>query len=173
MLRNNPNKIWFDTEFIDYANTVPGHPNEIGLLSIGLVKADGSTYYAQNKDIDLTHANEWVQKNVYCHFEASAWKPKSQIRDEVKDFCGIQPEFWCYFGAYDWVCMCQLFGTMLDLPSSKYWWPHYYMDIQQLRAQNGIVILPEHTGRKHHALDDAIWTKECHKFIRAEIEAAK
>lgn len=40
-----------------------------------------------------------------------------------------QPEFWAYFGDYDWVLLCSLFGTMMDLPEG---FPMYCCDVKQL-----------------------------------------
>lgn len=42
-----------------------------------------------------------------------------------------QPEFWADYGAYDWVVICSLFGTMMDLPKG---YPMFCRDLQQLIA---------------------------------------
>lgn len=39
------------------------------------------------------------------------------------------PDFYTYFGAYDWVLFCSLFGTMNQLPQG---FPYYAYDIKQM-----------------------------------------
>ena len=147
-------KIFFDTEFIEDGRT-------IDLLSIGLVRDDGATYYAEPMEADRSRASEWVSKNVLPYLTGPI-KPRAQIASEVIDFCGDDPEFWAYFAAYDWVALCQLYGSMLSLP---YGWPMFCRDIQQLRKHLNINKLPDETGQKHNALDDAIWNKTAYEFI--------
>jgi len=67
--------------------------------------------------------------------ESMRWLPMEQIKQEVIDFCGGKseitndydgrpyyeyknndlPEFYGYYGSYDWVVFCWIFGRMLDL----------------------------------------------------------
>lgn len=151
---------WFDTEFIDNGRTVE-------MLSIGIVNIRGETYYAEPEETDRNLAGDWVKANVIPLMRGPI-KPRAVIRDEIVEFVGYKPEFWAYFGAYDWVCMCQLFGTMLDVPNHTHGWPMFARDIQQLRQDRGIKFLWPQTTVKHHALNDAIWTKNCHEFILRE-----
>lgn len=147
-------KIWFDTEFIDTGR-------EIHLLSIGLVREDGETYYAEPADAPKHLACEWVQKNVLPHLTGPV-KPRIDIKWDLVRFCGERPEFWAYFGSYDWVLLCQLFGRMLDVPAH---WPNFTMDVQQLRIELGVRDLPKQTSTEHNALADAVWTKEAWEFL--------
>ncbi|HMH09394.1 MAG TPA: hypothetical protein VK553_01685, partial [Candidatus Nitrosopolaris rasttigaisensis] len=60
--------------------------------------------------------------------------------------------------SYDWVVLCQLFGTMMELPTK---WPRYCNDLKQLQK----MLMPGHRFPKqykneHNALADALWTKE-------------
>ena len=55
-------RFWFDTEFIEDGKT-------IDLLSIGIVAEDGSTFYAESTDADLSRGSEWVQHNVIVHLD--------------------------------------------------------------------------------------------------------
>lgn len=41
----------------------------------------------------------------------------------------INPEFYTYYGAYDWVVFCWLFGKMIDLPKG---FPMYSKDLKEL-----------------------------------------
>jgi hypothetical protein len=149
-------RVWFDTEFIDTGK-------EIHLLSIGLVRADGMTYYAEPDNAPKELACDWVMKNVMPYLSGIT-KPRDVIRDEIVSFCCFRPEFWTYYGAYDWVLLCQLFGRMLDVPDD---WPNCPMDVQQWRVMAGIRQLPKHGGKLHNALDDAVWTKQAWEYLQS------
>src|SRR5438094_7193724 len=147
-------KYFVDSEFIDDGRT-------IDLISIGIASSDGREYYAQSVEFDENKANPWVRENVFpcltmcpccgnqvnhengkCRHEECPWRTKEQIRDEIKTFCDPEkygkPESigWC--AGFDFVALCQIFGTMMDLPAN---WPHYIKDLQ-------------------HVLDDRSWTDD-------------
>lgn len=142
-------RIWFDTEFIDDGKTVE-------LLSIGMVAEDGREYYAEAAETDRSRACPWVQENVIPHLTGPV-RTRGEIAEGVRAFVGPKPEFWAWFAAYDWVVLCQLYGRMIELPRD---WPMYCNDLVQMVNQSGGAQLPEHTGTKHNALDDARWTKQ-------------
>jgi hypothetical protein len=146
------NKIFFDTEFID-------DKNGLILLSIGLVKEDGSTYYAEVLEADRSLANDWVKANVLPLMKGPI-KPKYQIAKEIEQFAGYKPEFWAYFAAYDWVLLCRLYDGLLSLPKS---WPHYPVDLLMIKKSDSV--FPEQKTIKHHALNDAIWNKEVYEAL--------
>jgi len=151
-------KIWFDTEFIEDGKT-------IDLLSIGLIREDGVKLYIENTDADLSKGNDWVQHNVIIHLNWLDYGiAKPYIGDMIKEFAGNKPEFWAYYADYDWVVLCQLFGTMMDLPKG---WPMYCLDVKQLCDSLGNPKLPEQTSTEHHALADAIWTKQAWEFLNS------
>lgn len=106
-------RIFFDTEFIEDGKT-------IDLISIGMVREDGAVLYMENKECKLWLANDWVKENVIPHLtsENDAWD-RVQIATAVKNFVGDRPEFWAYYAAYDWVALCQLYGTMMRLPKGS------------------------------------------------------
>ena len=147
-------KIWFDTEFIEDGKT-------IDLLSIGMIREDGETYYAEPSDTDRTRACGWVNENVVPYLHGPV-KSRWVIADEIKIFAGKNPEFWAYYADYDWVALCQLYGRMIDLPNG---WPRFCRELQQLKVESGVKELPPIEGQEHNALDDAIWTKQSHQFI--------
>ena len=149
-------KIFFDTEFIEDGKT-------IDLISIGMIKENGDTYYAESSDCDYTKASDWVVNNVFPHMNLPyTWKGRYTIRQEILEFVGNDPEFWAYFADYDWVVLCQLFGKMIDLPKG---WPMFCMDVKQYQVMRNIPILPIMKGNAHNALDDAIWCKEAFDFL--------
>jgi hypothetical protein len=135
----------------------------IELLSIGVVCEDGREYYAASYEADWTHANDWVRENVIPHLGIRL-TPRAFIASDLLRFINRgqhRPEFWSYYGDYDWVVLCQLYGTMMDLPKS---WPMFAMDVKQLCVSQGDPQLPEQP-REHNALDDARWTRDAWRFL--------
>ncbi len=64
--------------------------------------------------------------------------------------------------SYDWVVLCQLFGTMMDLPKG---WPMWCRDLKQLvteqhRNRDLHALVPQ--ADEHNALADARWTRDAH-----------
>lgn len=156
-------RFWFDTEFIEDGRT-------IDLISIGIVAEDGREFYAELEECDLSRASPWVRQNVVPHL--TGYKSTRQaVALSIEQFCSeypittgpTKPEFWAYYGAYDWVALCQLFGTMMDLPKG---WPMYVRDIKQWCDMLGNPKLPEQGKGEHHALADARWTMQAWEFLQ-------
>lgn len=152
-------KIFFDTEFIEDGRT-------IDLISIGLVRDDGREYYAESADCDLERASPWVRQHVFPSLTGNRL-PRSVIASDLVSFCGGEPEFWAYFADYDWVVLCQLYGTMMDLPAN---WPKYCLDLKQVVHGLGNPSLQRPEGGDHNALADARWVR-CiyHDLMKAQI----
>jgi hypothetical protein len=168
-------KYFYDTEFIEDGKT-------IDLISIGIIAEDGRKYYAISTEFKAKKANSWVKENVitklpprFCtdldspriREESLAWKSRNNIKEDLLKFCDIdqfgKPEFWAYYADYDHVVLCQLFGTMMDLPKE---WPMYTKDIKQLCDLLGNPKLPEQDpSTEHNALSDAIWNKTAYEFL--------
>jgi len=151
-------QIWFDTEFIEDGKT-------IDLISIGLVREDDHYLYLENEYCDLSRASDWVRQNVLPHLSEGGIDRASPavMAEMIREFAGPEPEFWAYFADYDWVALCQLYGTLMDLPKG---WPKFCLDVQQLRFMKGNPDLPKQMGVEHNALDDARWTKRAWEFLR-------
>jgi hypothetical protein len=149
-------RIYFDTEFIEDGRT-------IDLISIGAIREDGRAYYAENLDCDMSKASGWVKANVFPSLRKGAdLIPRLTIAREFQEFVGEKPEFWGYYADYDWVVLCQLFGTMVDLPKG---WPMYCRDIKQLCDSLGNPKLPVEGKDEHHALADARWNRSAYEFL--------
>ena len=155
-------RYFLDTEFIEDGRT-------IDLLSIGVVCQDGREFYAESSEADLNKANEWVRMNVIPHLEGpstSRYMSRAQIAAELLAFVDASkskgPEFWAYYGDYDWVVICQLFGTMSDLPQ---YWPMFCMDVKQMAVTAGCVSTPEQDSVEHNALTDARWTRDLYNYL--------
>jgi len=103
------------------------------------------------------------------------------IKDEIIKFIGRDKdiEFYSYFGDYDWVVFCWLFGKMIDLPNK---FPKYSKDLAQIRDEVAKKLFPELKLRtaltrlkemagypenvnEHQAIDDAIWNKKLYNFL--------
>lgn len=166
-------RYFYDTEFIEDGLT-------IDLISIGIVAEDGREYYAQSVEYDEKDANEWVQACVFPHLVSCSvypdqlsharipgkcyapdcpWRTRRQIATEVYDFIkpardGNTPELWAYYGAYDHVALCQLWGPMAMLPAGV---PMFTHDLVQLLSHLIGFTVPEHLVSEHNALADAHW----------------
>lgn len=147
-------KVWFDTEFIEDDRT-------IDLISIGLVREDGGALYLESSECDFTRASNWVKENVFPHLTGRN-DSREVIARSIRLFVGEKPEFWGYYADYDWVVLCQLFGTMMALPEG---WPMYCRDIKQLCDSLGNPKLPEQGKGEHHALADARWNRAAYDFL--------
>lgn len=81
---------------------------------------------------------------------------REQIADRVRKFLtgieGATPELWADYCAYDHVVLCQLWGTMMDLPSGM---PMFTNDLQQAAGARPEVQLPSDPEDAHNALADA------------------
>jgi hypothetical protein len=176
-------RYWYDSEFIDTGSL-------IDLISIGIVCEDGRELYLQSAEFDAEKASPWVRENVFPHLKKCAtnwpvdgahhvvgqcrrsdcvWRRHAQIALEVAVFIDAEqlgkPELWGWCCSYDHVALCQLFGTMMDVPQG---WPHHMCDIQCILDAKGITddMLPRQEGHAHHALADArqikkIWEAVC------------
>ena len=150
-------RIFLDTEFIENGRT-------IDLISIGLVDENGLGYYAESAECDMAHASPWVRQNVIPHLKGGRSSiPRAIIAAEIVRFAGPKPEFWAYYADYDWVALCQIYGTMMQLPKG---WPKFCMDVKQLCVSVGDPCLPEQVSAEHNALNDAVWTKAAYEFLQ-------
>jgi len=165
-------RVYLDTEFMENGFTI--RP-----LSFGLVGEDGQEYYAECSTYSLENANEFVRKNVLPNIKSykpgfnflsveKGAKPIQQIKEEILEFCGKSPEFWGYYCAYDWVLICQMFGSMTDLPKDQDW-PMYCLDLKQemymfnVTKENIEKRYPQPTT--HNALDDARWIRNAQEHL--------
>ena len=94
------------------------------------------------------------------------WRTREQLKRDIQIFFNPSDgfELWSWCGAYDFVAFCQLFGTMMDLPSG---YPHYMRDLQQVLDERGISDeeLPEQEEGLHNALHDARYLKRLWGYI--------
>lgn len=151
-------KVYFDTEFI----TRPFH---LELISIGMVREDGETYYAISSEFDPENAKPWVQKNVIALLEPEI-TPKTieQIREDILMFLAHRtPEFWAYYASFDWVLFSWIMEDMNAMPA------HYPKFCNDLRQEIARLKFPKNqvprSQNKHNALDDALWNQQLHQKL--------
>lgn len=163
-------KFFYDTEFLEDGKTVD-------LISIGMVNYEtGDEFYAVSTEFDTIRVanNDWLMTNVMSSIEYEeftdanlitgtplkslkvtdpAAMSRDEIRQGVEDFVkGTWPDFWAWYGAYDHVALCQLWGRMIDLPKPM---PMFTSDIKQLHKMAGSPAMPKQPEGLHNALADA------------------
>jgi hypothetical protein len=99
----------------------------------------------------------------------SSVKPHWVIANEVRDFLTVEPgwrnnELWAYYGAYDHVALCQLWGPMRSLP---YGIPMWTNDLMQLWQAAGEPEMPAKSPGIHNALADARWNQKLWQLCQA------
>lgn len=156
-------RYFFDTEFIDLGESLL-------LISIGVVGENGREFYGIDRAAPKDRASKWVQDNVFTRLWSNIdmnFQPESaiEIRDRLLRFVGndSEPEFWAYYGAHDWVVLCNLMGGMMNMPRG---WPMLYRELRTELNRAGLADLRD-DGRadEHNALADAVWVKLAYSKI--------
>lgn len=182
-------RIHYDTEFVEDGTT-------IDLVSIGMVADDGRELYAVSSEFDTRKffANPWLVDNVwpslpqrqdppglrcrcmYGHLDLDHpdVRSRAQIARAVHAFIAAtpDPQLWAWYGAYDHVALCQLWGPMISLPDGVPMWTN---DLKQEAQRLGDPRLPDQPTSVHNALADARHNKvraEHLDRIRTELEPA-
>ena len=172
-------KIYMDWEFLEDGDTIDP-------ISVALVREDGREYYAVNEDmpVSLVMRHDWLRANVvpslpivkhdgirpfkrpFLDHSHPDVKPINQIRDEVRRFIVDTPsvELWGWYSAYDHVCLAQLFGRMIDLPTGIPMWTN---DVRQEALRLGDPQRPEQESGVHNALADARHVKVMAEYLMA------
>lgn len=94
-----------------------------------------------------------------------------------------QPDFYGYYADYDWVLLCSLFGTMMNLPEG---FPMYCIDMKQMLDskakarykcgdnKSSIELAVAHMkthpdypkqSNEHDAISDARWNRDLYNFL--------
>lgn len=139
---------YLDCEFIEDGKT-------IDLISIGLIDDSDRKFYAISTEFNPRKANDWVKQNVLNNLpprnvnlsdpsisphikdESLTWMSRKEIAKALLKFTDTgnsEPVFWGEWPSYDWVALCQLFGTMMDLPD---YYPMRCNDVIQLAESIG------------------------------------
>lgn len=116
-----------------------------------------------------------------------AFNPIQKIENPYKVALeNCQMEWLAYYGSYDWVVFCWIFGKMIDLPKG---FPMYQTDLKQMfeaamdetflwHTNQGHDLTREflvksakdhpnypRNSNEHNALDDAKWNRNLYKYI--------
>lgn len=130
-----------------------------------------------------------VDRDFYWHEESykdACERHKNGEEVKLKEhYFGLETpiQFYSYFGDYDWVVFCWLFGKMINLPIN---FPMYCIDLKQILDEkainknnewgcnaigfdmlNHVKTLPDYPKQtnEHNALADARWNKQLHQFL--------
>jgi hypothetical protein len=99
-------------------------------------------------------------------------KPRQVIANEVRDFlraAGDDVELWAWYGAYDHVALCWLWGRMIELPDGVPMWTN---DLRQERHRLGNPEMPTQAAGEHNALEDARHNLAMARFLDEIAERA-
>lgn len=131
-----------DTEFID-------SPTCSALISLALVDWTDRSLYLEFV-FPYEELLPWHHQNVVPHLTGSKVSFPSaaqMIREFVEGSKYNSPDFWAYYGAYDWYWFCRVFGGFINMPK---FYPHRFCEFAIV--QQGI---PDVCGPAHNALNDA------------------
>ena len=158
----------------------------IDVISAGFVREDGQELYIVFNDFDTLSVarNEWLMANVMPsigHVEITSHvtgtgqpvkdiliqdenaMTKTWARHAILEFVqDIKPEWWAWYGAYDHVALCSIFGRMVDLPAD---WPMMTMDLKQMHKAAGRPQMPKQPQGLHNALEDARFNATRYKYL--------
>lgn len=162
----------------------------VDVISAGFVREDGRELYIVFNDFDTLSVarNEWLMENVMPsigHREITSHvtgtgqpvkdliitdadsRSKTDARQLILQFVSdIRPEWWAWYGAYDHVALCSIFGRMIDLPAN---WPMLTMDLKQMHKAAGYPQMPRQPQGLHNALEDARFNVERYRFLEEKI----
>lgn len=143
----------------------------------------GQGLYVIITDADRERGNSFVQAHVVPFLDVdpkgamTVRCTRAEAGKEIKKWTdslaptGVRREFWAYFGDYDWVLFCQLFGTMMDLPVG---YPQICMDLKQELVRRGYTRKEEIPNiedmglQAHNSFADAVWTYNVAKWLEKQ-----
>lgn len=184
-------RYFYDFEFLEDGHTIDP-------ISVGVVADDGREFYAVNRSAywDRIRKHKWLCENVLPHlpmndggFETFLTgspldisrpevKYRRQIADDLLEFFladGLGTsrrvrELWAWFGSYDHVALCQLWGRMIDLPKGI---PMFTHDIKSFAERVGDPKMPaQPKSGLHNALEDARHNKVMFDYLM-KLEASQ
>ena len=185
-------KYFFDTEFIEWAGDIDlvslGVVSERGdtfyAESTLFDERNADNWVKENVLAKLRWAGNENSTKGYCNvsniaqpeglWKTEAFGPDSLIAESVLSWIRNvegtshpSPEFYAYYGAYDWVLFARLFGRLIELPEG---FPMWVRDLKQMMWERGLdtewkrTVCPDPEG-EHDALVDAHWNKKLHNII--------
>lgn len=157
-------RIYYDTEFVEDGRTIE-------LISIGMVAEDERELYRVSSEFDMerARAHPWIRDHVLPHIDegGAERRLREDIANDVREFILTTPEpsLWAWYGAYDHVALCQLWGPMIELPKGVPMWTN---DLKTLAMIYGNPPMPKQPAEEeHHALFDARHDKRIGELLFA------
>lgn len=167
--------LYYDCEFLEDGKTIE-------LISIGMVAESGEEFYAISSTMPFgpISRNDWLMENVMpslpvrtghsnpwdlTHPDFAHVASRMSIAESLRRFILSFPEprLWSWYGAYDHVVLCQLWGRMIDLPRGVPMWTN---DLKQECVRLGNPKVPEQEAGCHNALADARHHRDIGRFLR-------
>lgn len=163
---------FIDTEFVEDGESIMP-------ISVALVPLDRdrrNLYLEFVHDEAKAEAHDFVRENVLPHLRGQEQYTREQAAEAITSYLGLPMskaeskvplEFWAYYASYDWVLLCQIFGTMMGLPRGM---PHLCFDLQQLwllHAGPAGAAKPPMPDNAHDALADAEWNRDFYEAMVA------
>lgn len=178
MALNNQVNIYFDFEFIDDGKSII--PISLGMCTHTPEDSPGPAGSTIPHELyleyqfDPAQASDWVRDHVFPNLEQpvgfiGTGHKRHIVAQEVERWvasvCGeSKPKFWGYYPSYDWVCLMQHWGTLMQKPKG---WPSRPMCLKQYAD----TVLFDHSNfpakpeDEHHALADAKWNRDLHMAL--------
>lgn len=128
---------------------------------MGITIESGGTIDANAETLFCLKNRQRIKEELLLFFAGGVTNPV--VDQSLNEESYKTVEVWADYASYDWVVFCQIFDTMMDLPSG---FPMHINDIQQEARRLGNPVLPEQKGIKHHALYDARYDKELWEFLQ-------
>ena len=181
-------KFFYDTEFHEDGNTI-----DLISIGIVRGDGKEYYAVSSEADYSRIYENSWLMENVMNSIDhivieneqgtAGTLVPigpyvrtREEIRDEILEFITeTQDEFndphgesraelWAWYGDYDHVALCQLFGKMINLPDK---FPMFTRDLRQHWEYKNYPVLPEQEEGEHNALDDARYGLVLYNYLES------
>lgn len=160
-------KVYYDWEFEENGITITP-------ITLGMVSENNNVLYLYNSNYNAQLAPDWIRENVIKNLASHTDSGLTMLPNPIgiKGFAGAILEYIGSLGAdsielvadyasYDFVCLCQRFGAMIDMPQQLPW---FTLDIKQweedLQAKP-----PEQISIPHNALNDAYYCKYKHEWL--------
>lgn len=178
--------IYYDCEFLEDGNT-------IRLISIGMIREDGTKLYRIVEDnqlmVDVWH-HDWLRENVAPSLPVSAeyemhdldgtykplvvWEtahpdykyvaPREKIREDIKRFVLDTPDPHLW-AYYSAYDHVTLCQLFGRMIDLPTGFPMYTNDLKQEVVRLGNPQLPQQKSGEHNALEDALWNKEVMEYL--------
>lgn len=181
--------VFCDLEFVENGPAIPIVP-----VSIALVTLDGRQYYGINSEcLSKVMRHPWTSVNLIPglpvhidrplssmgggiydwddnHPEIKFVKPLDRLVEEVRTFlltlaAESKLRLWADYAAYDHVVLCQLFGSMAELPPGI---PMFTHELRMLIEEHPEVQLPPQPLLSHHSLYDAEWCRDAYLALHGD-----